>query len=308
VTLLILMHLAGGASGASPAQQDVTPTAFVYMPVVVRQPTPTPVCPVTSGNQYSGGTAYQVELDDPVRPASQHADKNLALRSYSLNTDPTLRRELIDYGVGDPTSPPQLATLFAPYRVPALVSFYRVYNWTWAVSPDPGTRGAPIVSPPVTALGLETVPGEVLRVPTSGYDIGGGMEVLVLFADADTVALRYTRDDTAGWPGYTVHIDNICVDPNLLALYTALDDPDGPRYVYVPPASRPYAYNLPNLPAGYPIGTARQRETVVAIVDTGAFMDPRSCNDWWQIRPGYTGSCPPASGAVAAGRGGVTRR
>jgi hypothetical protein len=49
---------------------------------------------------------------------------------------------------------------------------------------------------------------------------------------------------------------------------------------------------LPVLPAGKPIGVARGNELVVAVVDTGTFMDPRSCNEWWQIRPGYTGTCP----------------
>jgi len=109
----------------------------------------------------------------------------------------------------------------------------------------------------------------------------------VLFADADTVALRYTREDSSGSPGYTLHIDGICTDPALLALYNTLDAPDGPRYQYPNPS-----YDLPNLYAGQPFGTARQAEIVVAISDTGAFMDTRSCNEWWQIRPGYAGACP----------------
>ena len=45
------------------------------------------------------------------------------------------------------------------------------------------------------------------------------MEVLVIFADEDSIALRYTREDSSASAGYTVHIDNICTDPNLLALY-----------------------------------------------------------------------------------------
>ena len=49
---------------------------------------------------------------------------------------------------------------------------------------------------------------------------------------------------------------------------------------------------LPTLPAGKTFGTARATEIVVAISDTGSFMDPRSCNEWWQVRPGYAGSCP----------------
>jgi subtilisin family serine protease len=109
------------------------------------------------------------------------------------------------------------------------------------------------------------------------------MEVLVLFADHDTVALRYTREDSSAPPGYTIHIDNICTDPNLLALYNTLDDPSGPRYQY-PNAS----YGLPNLYAGQSFGVARTSEVVVAIADTGSFQDPRSLDEWWQIRPGYS--------------------
>jgi hypothetical protein len=260
---------------------------------VLREQLPASGCPVESDNQYSAGTAFQVEFDDPVRLASEHADKNLDLRGYVANDDPSLKWELVDYGSGDPTQPPQIATLFGPYRVPAISGLTQVRNWIWAPSPEPGERGDPITVPPVSAIGLAATPGEPLYVPTSGYDIGGGMEVLVLFADADTVALRYTRDDSSGFGGYTVHIDGICVDPNLLSLYEALDAPDGPRYVYVAPQDRPYTYDLPTLPAGHPVGTASSGQVVVAIVDTGAFQDPRSCNEWWQIRPGYEGTCPP---------------
>ncbi|MCX7669526.1 MAG: hypothetical protein N2439_05580, partial [Anaerolineae bacterium] len=93
--------------------------------------------------------------------------------------------------------------------------------------------------------------------------------------------------------GYTVHVDGLCTDPNLLALYATFDAANGPRYVYRPPTQRPYAYSLPTLAAGQPIGLARSTEVIVAVVDTGSFMDPRSCNEWWQIRPGYAGTCPP---------------
>lgn len=289
---LILSASSLGQTSAAPS--DLTPTAYAYLPIVIRQPTPTSVCPTISTNQYTGGTAFQFDMDDPVRPADNHADKNLALRSYELNTDPDLQRELVTYGPGEPEQPPQFATLFNPYRVPGLSSFHRVHAWLWESSPDPGTCTGTIQIPPVTALGMQTTPGETLHVPTSYFDIGGGMEVIVLFADQDSITLRYAREDSAGSAGYTLHVDNICTDPNLLALYNTLDDPDGPRYVYVPPESRPYSYLLPNLAAGQPFGTARDSEIVVAIVDTGAFLDPRGCNEWWEERPGYAGTCPPA--------------
>jgi len=273
-----------------PVQGAAAGDTFTYLPLVYRPS----ACPTSSSQTYSQGTAFQFELDNPVRPAWNHADKNIELRGYVANTDPNLPRELINYGSNDPTQPPQFATLFNPNKVPALIGFYQIHQWHWQPSPNPGTRGGPVTSPPVTAMGLATTPGETIRVPSSGYDIGGGMEVIVLFADEDSVTLRYTREDSSGSGGYSVHIDNICTDTNLLALYNTLDTPGGPRYVYVPPAQRPYAYDLPQLPAGKLVGTARGSQIVVAIVDSGTFMDPRSCNEWWQIRPGYGGSCPPA--------------
>jgi len=281
---LVLILAVSVPAGVSMETVELTPVA--YMPLVA-----TSTCPRTSSNSYGGGTAFQVEFDDPVRPASNHADKNIELRGYQPNPDPNLVLDLVDYGLNDPTPPPQFATLFSPNRVPAFIEVYQVRGWNWAPSPEPGSRGDPISNPPITALGLAVTPGEELHVPHSGYDIGGGMEVILLYADEDTVALRYGREDSAGAQGFTVHIDNICTDRNLLALYASLDSPSGPRYVYKPPHQRPYAYPLPNLATGQPLGTALDSEVIVAIVDTGRFWDPRSCDDWWQIRPGY-GACP----------------
>ena len=283
------------AKAAEPdAPSPLAPPARVYLPLVFRSSPPPFACPTASTNSYASGTATQYDLDNPVRPAQAHADKNLALRGYTPNTDAGLRRELVNYGTDDPTRPPQFATLFQPVRVPPLSSFYRVHDWNWSPSPAPGTRGAPLTTWPVTALGLQVTPGETLQVPVSGYDIGQGYEVIVLYADERRVALRYAREDSAGARGYTVHIDGLCTDPNLLALYAGLDAPTGPRYRYPSPN-----YPLPVLPAGKPLGVARGSEVVVAIVDTGSFMDPRSCNEWWQIRPGYAGNCPPHEVATA---------
>lgn len=284
ISISSIIMFVGGNQNINRATADSSP--IIYFPVIM-QPL---ACPSTSGNKYSGGTAFQFDRDDPVRPSHNHADKNLALRSYQPNPDSGLKRDLVDYGVNDPKPPPQLATIFSPSRVPEFGGLYQVNNWNWQPSPNPGTRGSPISGPPVTGLGMKTTPGEMIRVPTSGYDIGGGQEVIILFADQDTVALRYAREDSAGAAGYVVHIDNICTDPNLLSLYNGLDVPAGPRYVYVPPRDRPYAYQLPALSAGQMLGTARDTEIVIAVVDTGRFQDPRSCGDWWQVRPGY-GPC-----------------
>lgn len=283
--LLMLSLLSTRHASAQVSPDDVTLTPVAYLPFVCNPFT----CPESSTRTYQSGVAYQYDPDDPVRPADKHADKNIELRGYSLNTDSGVLADLYDYDQDDEKAP-QFARLFDPHRVPTFVNLYRVHEWHWADSPDPGTRGAPLDDFPVTALGMRTTPGEVLHVPDSGYSIGGNppMEVLVIFADEDTIALRYTREDSSGSEGYTLHFDNICTDPNLLALYNELDDPDGPRYEY--PNSE---YQLPNLSAGKPFGVARSRETVLAISDTGGFQDPRSCRDWWQVRPGYSDDCKP---------------
>jgi hypothetical protein len=277
----VTFTLLTGPLSALPGQQDLDET--IYLPVIFG---PSPIsCPTSSNNSYVSGPAFRFDTDNPVRPAYNHADKNIELRGYAPNTDPNLKRELVDYGSDDPTQPPQLATLFRPNRVPAFGQFLQVHHWSWAPSPNPGTRSGPITMPATTAVRFTLPPGQPLHVPTSGYDIGGGAEVLILFADADTVTLHYTREDSAA-RGYTIHIDEICTDPNLLNLYNSLDAPGGPRYSSA-------SYHLPALPAGQVFGTTSNRHMVVAIADTGAFQDPRSCNEWWQIRPGYTGQCPP---------------
>ncbi len=283
IIILIILLIATAHSRAD-EQAAMVPRA--YLPIVIRADFS---CADTSTNSYTAGTAHQHDNDNPVRPAYNHADKNIELRGYTPNTDASLVRELVDYGSGDSTQPPQLATLFSPYQVPPFADFHQVHHWNWANSPAPGTRGDPITGThyPVTAVALTLPANEPLHVPVSGYDIGGGIEVIVTFADKDTITLHYTREDTSA-VGYTVHIDNICTDPNLLALYNTLDDENGSRYTY--PST---AYDLPALPAGQPFGTTNGKDMVIAIVDTGTFMDTRSCNEWWQIRPGYTGSCPP---------------
>ena len=112
-------------------------------------------------------------------------------------------------------------------------------------------------------------PEEIIRVPDSGYSLGSGYEVLVLYASTNRITLKYTLDDNVVW-GYTVHVENVCVDPNLLALYQTWNS-----------AGRG---QLPALRNGQAFGRARDSEIGVVIRDNGAFMDPRSRKDWWQGR------------------------
>jgi len=81
--------------------------------------------------------------------------------------------------------------------------------------------------------------------------------------------LKYTREDNVV-AGYTLHLENICVDANLLALYRQLNA-----------AGRS---ELPALRPGQSLGRASGSEIDAAIRDSGAFLDPRSRKDWWQGR------------------------
>ena len=88
-----------------------------------------------------------------------------------------------------------------------------------------------------------------------------------MYADATQITLGYTRDGSVA-NGYAVHLDNLCVDPNLLHLYRT--------------ANASGRYQLPALRSGEPLGRAANTTLLVAIRDRGTFLDPRSRKDWWR--------------------------
>jgi hypothetical protein len=137
-----------------------------------------------------------------------------------------------------------------------------VYGWDW----NANARGALIDTPPVTLLGLQTRAGEIINTPGGGGDLGEGNVALVLYASATRITLKYTREDNVV-DGYTVHIEKVCVEPKLLAMYQQMNT-----------AKRGA---LPALRPGQPLGRATGSEIGVVIRDKGTFMDPRSRKDWW---------------------------
>lgn len=247
---ILLLILSQGANAMAPAATWHT----LHLPSIQCQAQPT-CAPIP-------GAAYGALPPDPPptdRPAAEHADLNLALRGY-VATDAPL--QLVDIaGQADPSAP-QLGTLLANSR-PKITSAHRVRDWDWGTN----SRGAPIADPPVTLIGLATAPGEIVRLPHSGYEIGSGYHALILYADRNRMTLKYTRDDNVVH-GYTIHMENICVEPTLLAAYGTLNA-----------AGRA---QLPALSEGVPLGRAMGAEVLIAIRDSGRFMDPRSRKDWWR--------------------------
>ena len=189
-----------------------------------------------------------------------HPDINLAVRSYT-ETNAYDGYVWIDGPTDDMA--PHLNGLFADHRLAELERVHRVFEWDWQCN---CLRG-PISEPEVTLASLKTEPGEIVYVPASGYSIGDGFEVLVLYAEPHAITLKYSREDSVAI-GYTLHLEGVCVESRLLALYRATDA-----------AGRKH---LPALREGQAIGRAENSELELAVRDSGSFMDPRSFKDWWR--------------------------
>jgi len=250
--------LGNGADNRTELPASGTVTYRMYLPVVARQFACVPIPDASYGT-----VAIIPPPTNP--PAAVHPDLNLAVRGYVRTTG---YLGLIKIEGPSDSGAPQLYTLFGDNRTPTFSAVYQVYDWDWVNN----RRGAPIADPPVTLAGMIVAKDEILYVPASGYDIGmraTGYEVMVLYADNARVTLKYTLEDNV-ISGYTIHIENICIDPNLFVLYQTMNAAGRTR--------------LPALYAGQGIGRAITTEIGVAIRDNGWFFDPRSQKDWWQGR------------------------
>lgn len=246
----------------SSIRAPLTVTYTVFFPLISN----TSVDPCAAiPNQSYGSVPINGSPTNP--PAAQHPDINLALRGYALTT---AYKGLVDYDGPFDSNAPQLAGLFTDNRVPIFSNVYQVYAWDWNCN----CRGGLIPDWPVTLAGMAVAPAEIIDLPGSGYPISrpmlpSGFAAMVLYATTDRVTLKYTREDDVVL-GYTIHIEGICVEPSLRALYE-----------YWNAAGRS---QLPALYALQPIGRAKGNEIGVVIRDDGSFMDPRSRKDWWQGR------------------------
>jgi len=252
-------HLTACGWGSAPLIQSSDPiTYYIYLPIITKPEG----CPPIPGETYDVLSVLSAPTD---RPAEIHADLNLSMRGYELTSAP---KTLVDYNGGGDGNAPQLPGLFADNRTAVISDVYRVYDWNWSCN----CRGALLANWPVTLAGLATTPGETIHVPDSGYAIGAlanGYEVLVLYATLDRITLKYTREDNVVH-GYTLHVENVCVEPGLLSLYQEWDAAGRSK--------------LPALHPGQAFGRAKGGTIGVAIRDNGTFMDPRSRKDWWRGR------------------------
>ena len=195
------------------------------------------------------GVSYElISANEPTdKPAAQHVDLNVKLRGPLRFLKEGGPLQQIN-GATDPKAV-KLYSLFTDDRVPAITAIYNAGE----------KPGCPMA-------GFRTLAGEVIECPTVGYDIGGGNAAMVLYADEDSITLKFTREDNVVH-GYTVHILGLCVEPSLLDKYRKADA-----------AGRK---NVPALKGNQPMGRAKGGEIRVGIRDCGSFMPPLSKKDWW---------------------------
>jgi hypothetical protein len=268
-TLFMLGGCGTGGEAGSDVSQDGLDAADLAAdetagPEAAQDPAdaePDPVDAEPDGCEPIEGASYAtLSISGPPtdRPAAEHPDINIKLRGWAA-ADPSEVRDLVDYeGDTDPLAP-KLYTIYEDNEFPGFGDLFVVGCWDGI---DTCTEGGY----PVHLAGLLTDPGEIIEAPFSGYDIGDGYTAMVLFADEDSITLKYTREDNVV-RGYTIHMAGICVEPSLQALYDEYNAEGRGR--------------LPVLRGNQPLGRALGDQVLVAVRDTGAFMDPRSRKDWW---------------------------
>lgn len=229
-----------------------------YMPIITSaKPPVAPSCDIPNTRYTS------LSIAGPPLTVNPERDENLNLgyRGYEVTDAP---RRLVTLGPVHDAKAPQFSGLFGDRRTPVFTQTYQRYRWS-----DECDCPTDTTSPwETTVLGMGVKPGETIYTPDSGYDIGGGYEYLVMYAAETRITLHIGREDE--FPGYVIHIEDVCTDPDLLALY---------RQNHA--AGRG---ELPALRGHQPFGKALGNEIKIAVRDTGSFMDPRSRNDWWQGR------------------------
>lgn len=213
-------------------------------------------------------SACNYDVRDFTSCPEQNPEYNLEKRGWE-NIDG--KRERINFNHDIDTLLPQLNTLIEGNSNPAITSTSQVHEYDWANNKPDGLihrlEDIPSQYDYFTVVGFQTSVGQNILAPKSGYNIGGGNTAIVVYATSNQITLKYVlEDDSFTGPGYGVHLVNLNVNPQLLACYQQYQQ-----------AGRT---ELPALSAGEIIGTASGNEILVALRDTGSFMDPR-WNEWW---------------------------
>jgi hypothetical protein len=241
-------------------------THHIHLPLLSYQPVPGYRCPTSSTSQWDAMQPRQ----SLIAGAAQSPDLNMNVRGwYAVNEFLGFVRYPYPPEWPPDQSYPLHLSAVAGSDVRSFTATYQINDWDWLGCNCAVPR--PRSPYPVTMLGLRTTPGQPLYIARRGLPVDPkGLIAMVMYADAGQLALKYTWEDRID-TGYLVHLLNLCVDPNLVALYEQLDS-----------AGRHW---LPGVYNDSVVATALDGEVRVIVRDSGSFLDPRSWQDWWQDQP-----------------------
>ena len=252
--IILLVTILAGTVGADPRAAN----GQIFMPFVTGGASIPVSCDLPEKNYGTLSVHGPSQTGDP----ESNANVNLGYRGWEpVTADHKLIT--IDKSGKDPKAP-QFPDMFADRRTATISGTYMRYRWDWDCNCPVDLKS----SEEVTVLGLAVQQGETIYTPDSDYDIGDGYEYQVTYAGDSGITLYIGLDDD--YNGYVVHIEDVCVDPDLVELFRDLHD-DGRK-------------ELPALKGHQAFGKALSGEIKVAVRDTGHFLDPRSRNDWWRGR------------------------
>jgi hypothetical protein len=251
---------------SAPASGTPVMAHTVHLPLLFRPSAPAYSCPTSSTAQWD----VMQPRESFIAGAAQSPDLNLNVRGWYA-VDEFLGFVQYPYPPEPPpdrTHPLHLSAI-AGSDGGSFVSTYQLNDWDWLGCNCAAPR--PRSPYPVTMLGLRTTPGQPLYIASRDLPVDPkGFKAMVLYADAAQLAIKCTWEDRVD-TGYLVHLSNLCVDPNLVALYQQLDS-----------AGRHW---LPGVYNDSVVATALEGEVRVSVRDAGSFLDPRSWQDWWQDQP-----------------------
>lgn len=213
------------------------------------------------GESYSKGPLTVGQTT--YRPPHAHGDINIFVRGFDCISGGGMAGSGLSLLAWD-SKAPRIQTMFKPVRDVQFANLYATNAWDWSLSQGNGARSGGLTGQ-MEVGDIRAAKGERIHVPSSGYDIGSGFEVMVLYASPSTLTLKYTRDDNIVG-GYGLHFTGICVDPQLVSLFEATKS-SGER---------------PTLRARQAFGYALGNEVQVSVRDTGSFMNVTSRHDWFQ--------------------------
>jgi len=268
---------------SSPSYPTSIPTTIPPTTIPTKTPSPTkkpsptispPIqtgsCPTTSNNSYTTIRQNPNSRNRLKFNLATNAETNVALRGYfEVNESTSLISRNGNKDGLDPNMPPQISTLFQNHY-PKIIKTYDINNWDYENNkPIPGQSATPAWK--VHIIGLEATPGEALVGLKAGRTVDGSHVFLVMYAEKNFIMMVHSNEDTwdeTGPSGYPFYFLEICVDPNLLALYEK-NNAEGRN-------------ELPGVASGQVFGYAKTNEVKMTLRDTMSFMDPRYKEDWWE--------------------------